>query len=263
MTEYNNYIKYINNNLKLSKQAKINFDDLFDQLMSYCLEYNKEKFGLNYSSTKCFIHVKGGACIKYNMIKLGLDSKETTDDIDLIMVPFENNPNIRIKLIEEFIDGLKKKFNKYMWTFEADNKLTQIYLNDMKIFDIVFYDSIDPWYNHFVGGYIFPTVIKNLGSGEKQDTEEYFNKLKKLFESDYTNIKTLEEVTFTSLKYNKQALLLIKENVKDIYTKQINELKKLSGNHEKEIREIELTLVNRINRYNQKLEYVNKMLSIN
>jgi hypothetical protein len=64
-----------------------------------CYKFNRYKFGKNYSKSKCFIHIWGGASIKYKMNRYGLFDKNITNDIDIVIVPFENNPDIRIKLI--------------------------------------------------------------------------------------------------------------------------------------------------------------------
>jgi hypothetical protein len=167
--EYDNY--------SVLKPDEYNFDNLFDKLIDFCLEYNYSKSGKNYSSSKCFIHVKGGASIKYKMKKSGLPNNNITDDIDIILVPFENNPEIRIKLVEEFMDELKKKFNNFSCSYEFDNKLFQIYMNYVKIFDIVFYDNVRPFYQDFNCN-IWSNIIKKL---KFNSVDEYFIQLKNKF----------------------------------------------------------------------------------
>lgn len=200
--EYNNYL--------VLNPDEYNFDNLFDELIEFCLEYNYNKFGINYSSSKCFIHVKGGSSIKYKMKKNGLPNDNITDDIDIIMVPFENNPEIRIKLVEEFIDELKKKFNKFYCSYKINNKLVEIYLNYVKIFDIVFYDNVRPFYKDF-NCLKWQKITKKL---KYNSVDDYFNQLKNKFRLDLDNFNTLENVTFTSLEFDKYYTILLLQKFK-------------------------------------------------
>jgi hypothetical protein len=260
MTEYTNYIKFINKHLKLSTPKNSDFDSLFDSLIQYCIKFNSDKFGQNYSSTKCFIHIKGGASIKYKMNKYGLHSEGITPDIDIIVVPFENNPDIRIKLIEEFVYGLRKDLVDFMWTFKTENNITQIYLNGNKIFDMVFYDNINPWYKYYEQTDIFPGVIKKLNKFKSVD--EYFVHLKKLFETDFNNYEILEEVTFTSLEFDNESLIQLIEKDKSKYISQIRKLKDSKAS-DKNIYDIKQRMKNKIGKYEKKLYYVTHMLNFN
>ena len=246
-TEYGEYIKYINENLKILKPANHDFDSLFDSLIKYCFEYNYGKFGQNYLKTKSFVHIKGGSSIKYKMNKKGLPSNMITNDIDLIMVPFEDNPEIRIKLIEEFVDGLKKKFDGFSCTFKNHgNKLVEIYINCNKIFDIVFYDKISPWYKEYDCD-IFSDAISKLKKNSSVD--DYFMNLKILFESDLNNFKTLEKVTFTPIEFDKFSLILILEK----FNRSLNNIILDKMSNKKEI-------ADKIKRDEKKLYYINFML---
>ena len=231
--EYNNYL--------VLNPDKYNFDNLFDNLIEFCLEYNNNKFGINYSSSKCFIHIKGGSSIKYKMKKKGLPNDNITDDIDIIMVPFENNPEIRIKLVEEFMDELKKKFNNFSCSYEFDNKLFQIYMNYVKIFDIVFYDNVRPFYKDFNCS-IWTNIIKKL---KFNSVDEYFIQLKNKFKSDLNNFNTLENVTFTSLEFDKNYLILLLLK----YNKELN----------KTIDKVNF-YKNKIIKDSKKLKYINLLL---
>jgi hypothetical protein len=231
--EYDNY--------SVLKPDEYNFDNLFDKLIDFCLEYNYSKSGKNYSSSKCFIHIKGGASIKYKMKKSGLPNNKITDDIDIILVPFENNPEIRIKLVEEFMDELKKKFNNFSCSYEFDNKLFQIYMNYVKIFDIVFYDNVRPFYKDFNCS-IWTNIIKKL---KFNSVDEYFIQLKNKFKSDLNNFNTLENVTFTSLEFDKNYLILLLLK----YNKELN----------KTIDKVNF-YKNKIIKDSKKLKYINLLL---
>lgn len=228
--EYNNYL--------VLNPDKYNFDNLFDDLIEFCLEYNNNKFGINYSDSNGFIHIKGGSSIKYKMKKKGLPSNNITDDIDIIMVPFENNPEIRIKLVDEFMDQLKKKFYKFYCSYEIDNTLIKIYLNYVRIFDIVFYDNVRPFYKEF-NCLIWPNVTKKLNFNSVDD---YFIQLKDKFKSDLNNFNTLENVTFTSLEFDKNYLILLLKKFK-------KELNKSTDNIN--------FYKNKIIRDSKKLKYIN------
>lgn len=254
MSEYDNYIKYINNNLKLSNKEDINFDLIFDALMEFCMKFNKYKFGKNYSSSKCFIHIRGGASIKFKFNRYGLFDKNITNDIDIVMIPFENNPNVRIKLIENFAIALRKEFPKYVWIYKINKKLTNFYLNNIKIFDVVFYDNVKPWFNDFNNSLDKKILSKNYNS-----IDDYFNNLKKMFESNLDNQETLEKVTFTSLEYDYQSLKLLI----DLYNKKyIEDIKKLKDNNASEIKiyDKKQNIKNKIYRYKKKLFYLSHIM---
>jgi len=178
MSEHKKYIKYVDSYYKLSED--INFNSIFDSLMEFCLQFNRYKFGKNYSSSKCFVHIRGGSSIKYKMNRYGLLDNNITNDVDIIIVPFENNPNIRIKLIEEFDIALKKAFPKYMWRYTIENLLTRFYINNTKIFDIVFYDIVKPWFKNFENDALILGQIMNK-LNKYNSVDDYFNNLKKLF----------------------------------------------------------------------------------
>ncbi len=254
MSQYNDYINYINNNLKLPIKDDFNFDLVFDALMEFCLKFNKNKFGKNYSTSKCFIHIRGGASIKYKFNRYGLFDKNITNDIDIVMIPFENNPNVRIKLIEKFAVALKKELPKYMWTYKINKKVTMFYLNNLKIFDVVFYDNIKPWFNDFND-----SQDKKVLSNNYNSIDDYFSDLKKLFESKLDNQETLEKVTFTSLEYEYQSLKLL---INFYNKKYIEDIKKLKNNNasEIEIYDKKLNIKNKIYRYNKKLFYLSHMM---
>jgi len=257
MTEYFNYLNYITNNLKLSNKEEINFDLVFNALMEFCLKFNKNKFGKNYSTSKCFIHIRGGASIKYKFNRYGLFDKDITNDIDIIMIPFENNPNVRIKLIEKFAIALKKELPKYMWTYKINKTVTKFYLNNLKIFDVVFYDNVQPWFNDFDDSQDKKNLSYNYNS-----IDDYFSSLKKLFEFKLDNQETLEKVTFTSLEYEYQSLKLLINFYNKKYIEDIKKLKDKNAS-EIEIYDKKQNIKNKIHRYNKKLFYLSHMMIYN
>lgn len=225
--------------------------------MEFCLKFNRNKFGKNYSSSKFFIHIRGGASIKYKFNRYGLFDKNITNDIDLIIIPFENNPDIRIKLLEKFNVALKKEFPKYMWRYTIENLKIKFYINDIKIFDIVFYDNINPWYKNYEQTEIHTTVIRKLNNFILLD--EYFNSLKKLFELELDNQETLEKVTFTSLEYEYQALKLLIDISNKKYIENVKQLK-YNNASEIEIYNIKAKIKNKIYRYKKKLFYLSHIM---
>lgn len=257
MSDYNDYINYINNNLKLSNKEEINFDLIFDSLMEFCMKFNKYKFGKNYSSSKCFIHIWGGASIKYKMNRYGLHSKRITNDIDIVMVPFENNPEIRIKLIEKFAYGLRKELPNYMWRYTIGNLLTRFYLNNIKIFDVVFYDTVKPWFNDFKNTDTLVQIIGKLN--QYKSVDDYFSSLKILFESDLNNQETLEKVTFTTLEFDYQSLKLLLDLYNKKYYEDIKKLKEENAT-EKKIFDHKNFIKNKIGTYTKKLFYISHMM---
>jgi len=82
------YLKYKNKYLKLKNQIGGNlFEILFSRIIEYCIEYNKtavemkDLVGYDY-----FVHIKGGASIKYHLMKRELPihlHQEITSDIDM------------------------------------------------------------------------------------------------------------------------------------------------------------------------------------
>jgi hypothetical protein len=257
MSEYNQYINHISNNLKISKKDDINFDLVFDSLMNFCLKFNNYKFGKNYSKSKYFIHIWGGASLKYKMNRYGLNVNNITSDIDVVFVPFENNPNIRIKLVEKFIYGLKKELPNYMWRYTIDNMLVRIYLNNIKIFDVVFYDKIRPWYLDFKNDNMI-IVIKKLNL----TVDEYFENLKKMFEYDLVNQEILEKVTFTSLEFDYYTILLLMDMYDKKYIDDIKKLKEENANPIK-IYEQKKFIKNKMVSYKKKLFYLTHMMTHN
>jgi len=257
MSDYNDYIKYINNNLKISNKKEINFYLLFDALMEFCLKFNKNKFGKNYSSSKCFIHIWGGASIKYKMNRFGLLDNNITNDVDIIIVPFENNPNIRINLIEKFAISLKKELSNFAWTYIISEKSTKFYLNGIKIFDIVFYDTVKPWFNDFKNTDKLIQIIGKLN--QYKSVDDYFSNLKILFEFDLNNQETLEKVTFTTLEFDYQSIKLLL----DLYNKKYYEdIKKLKDNNASDIDiyNEKQNIKNKIYKYKKKLFYLSHIM---
>ena len=254
MSEHKKYINYVNTNYKLSED--INFNLIFDSLMEFCLKFNSEKFGINYSKSNFFIHIKGGASIKYKLDRYGLLSEKITDDIDIVIVPFENNPNIRIKLIEEFAISLKKELPNFDWKYKISDKSTKFYLNGIKIFDIVFYDNINPWYKVFHDNQdrkVFKKINKH------NSVHDYFEKLKKKFESNIYNFEDLEKVTFTSIEFEYNNIITLKKYFKNIYNnlnikmKEENVSENLIFNQKNKIK-------NKIINYDKKLFYLTHIM---
>jgi hypothetical protein len=252
MSEHKKYIKYVDSYYKLSED--INFNSIFDSLMEFCLQFNRYKFGKNYSNSKCFVHIRGGSSIKYKMNRYGLLDNNITNDVDIIIVPFENNPNIRIKLIEEFAIALKKAFPKYMWRYTIENLLTRFYINNFKIFDIVFYDMVKPWFKNFENDALILGQIMNRLNKYKS-VDNYFNNLKKLFESKLENQEILEKVTFTSFEYEYQSLKLLINYYEKKYIEDVKKLKEENATP-KEIYEYKKKNKNKIGTYKKKLFYL-------
>jgi len=246
----NKCIDYLNNYYKFNED--IDFNITFDSLINFCLNFNKKNFGKNYSKSNFFIHIKGGSSIKYKLNNYyGNLNQKITDDIDITLVPFENNPNVRIRLIEELFIALKKEFPKFIWKYKMFERTTKIYLYGKIIFDIVFYDNIKPWYNDFDDN-SDQYVLSNIS------IDDYFSNLKKLFESKLYSQEILEKVTFTSLEWDYQSLILLL----NFYNKKYNDIIDGKDNIylETEIYNKKKSIKNKIYRYKKKLFYLSNMM---
>ena len=95
-----------------------------------------------------------------------------------------------------------------MWRYTIENLLTRFYINNTKIFDIVFYDIVKPWFKNFENDALILGQIMNK-LNKYNSVDDYFNNLKKLFESKLENQEILEKVTFTSFEYEYQSLKLL------------------------------------------------------
>jgi hypothetical protein len=227
--------------------------------MEFCLKFNSEKFGINYSKSKFFIHLKGGASIKYKLNRYGLLSEKITNDIDIVIVPFENNPNIRIKLIEEFTTSLRKEFPNFVFTYKIGDKSTKLYLHNNKVFDIVFYDTILPWYKLYDNCQdkkVFKKINKN------NSVHDYFDNLKKIFESNLDNFENLEKVTFTSLEFEYNNIILLKKHYKKMYNDIIKKIKENTSDitiYNQNILK-KNKIKNKIINYNKKLFYLTHIM---
>lgn len=242
----NKCIDYLNNYYKFNED--IDFNITFDSLINFCLNFNKKNFGKNYSKSNFFIHIKGGSSIKYKLNNYyGNLNQKITDDIDITLVPFENNPNVRIRLIEELFIALKKEFPKFIWKYKMFERTTKIYLYGKIIFDIVFYDNIKPWYNDFDDN-SDQYVLSNIS------IDDYFSNLKKLFESKLYSQEILEKVTFTSYEFEYQSLKLLIKFYEKKYIEDINKLK--INATQKEIYEYKKKYKNKIGIYKKKLFYL-------
>lgn len=74
------------------------FEDLFTEFINYCLYYNSlgkeliDTFGYGFNN---FVHIKGGSSIKYFINKHNVSSPNITSDLDILLIPGEDNDAIK------------------------------------------------------------------------------------------------------------------------------------------------------------------------
>ena len=200
------YKKYKNKCFNIKNQIGGNlFELVFENVIKYCIEYNKtenERETL-FGDDNRFVHIKGGASIKYHLIKNGAPleyHQNITSDIDLFLVCEADDVIVNLTT---FVDGLKLKFPEYSINLKNNNGLYVITFNEIDIIDITIFNE------HYVepdsDTSMFLYAINNLGY---VDHEKYFKELEKISYDDILeNYSLLETKTFTSLKLEKYAAI--------------------------------------------------------
>jgi hypothetical protein len=230
---YNNTFNYVTTYLKI-KETKLNFESLFNPLINFILKHNKKHFKKNNNEYKYFIHVIGGASIKYNVEKYNVKMNNLTYDIDINIVPLENIPNMKIAVINHISQSLKKEFPNFYISIEYLHNAVSILINGIKTFDLMFidnYNKISSEYAKILINYYRYNNIKN-----------YFDNLIKIYSNNYT-LENLEKITFSSLDLELEVMNPL-INYFENKIKEKTDIKKIND------------LKNKINRYNKKLEYI-------
>ena len=270
------YLKYKNKYLKLKNQSGGTlFEILFYSIIKYCIEYNenavdmKELLGYNF-----FVHIKGGASIKYHLMKQELPihlHQGITSDIDMYFVSRPDKVDEDIRL---FLFQLQNKFRDYDWSPSVNNGLITISVNGVNIIDITIYT--DTYVEPDPENSMFSYALNKMGFVNHRT---YFDML------NQSNL--VEQKTFTSLQFEKFATIKgiqIQQNylddvsdwerIADIFLKEsMNPAYTIERKHEKykiyeqymyQLSEEYLHKIqNKKLRYEQKLELINKILESN
>ncbi len=276
------YIKYKNKYLKMKNQKGGNlFETLFPGIIEYCINYNRTLTDMgNMFGSNRFVHIKGGASIKYHLSKLGLPIDSfvgITSDIDMYLV---SEPDEVENNLTEFLSGLYIKFPGYQWSTVNKNGLVTISVNGTDIIDITifneFFEEPDPDTSMFL------YAINNLGL---KNHKEYFDQLNQIeFELMVKSFELIEQKTFTSLPFERFATIKGIQN-QEKYLSSIPNWKRMAlyfydqsqnqslteearknnyANFERYMYQLSpeyiQKLENKLQRYKQKLEIINKLL---
>lgn len=100
------------------------FEELFGAFINFCLEYNR--LHIIFVEDEGFVHIRGGASLKYHMKKRGFQHQGITNDIDVLLFGED---------FEEFFNRLSKIIPNLKWTFS--NGLYRIYYKDVPFVDLI------------------------------------------------------------------------------------------------------------------------------
>ena len=193
---------YIHDN----KDNKIfNFNEMFDSIIDYCVEFNKHsKLG--------FIHIFGGASIKYYINKNKINNNYLTSDIDGSIICFYNDDDNKLKLINSFVNGLKITFPCYIWKYEIRNNhlldysnhlelipiFIKIYVNNYKLFELTIYNLNQNKMNNS-----FSSAVKQIYNINMDDYYTY------LLQNHNNDNEIILKLTVSNLILEKQSLINI------------------------------------------------------
>lgn len=272
-----NYLnKYLKYKTKYLQKAGNLFENLYNDLIQYCIDFNKkgaQVFNIFGEGQNDIIHIKGGSSIKFHLIENKIDSKNITSDIDALLILGEDSN--KEDILNNILNDLKKKFDKYQWTLKFSNGLYNICLNDFCIFDITVFQN-DMEYDE---SNMFAYAVNKLGY---DNVDKYIEHIRSL---DPDNPNNLKEMTFTSLQFEYYSTLkgIINQNyyLSSIETwknqleefqqllpnvKNLNDYNVLSNIITKLKRQVSneyiLKLNDKLRRYQKKLELIKKILKI-
>lgn len=291
------YLKYKNKYIKLKEQiAGSTFSDFFEtnfiDIIDCIKEYNIDELRLDDMGigTNSFIHVKGGASIKYHMIQL--EKREhinITSDIDIFLVNLdeddENNEEKKQKIdknISKLLDKIRNKLPGSTWEVVNSNGLYIITVNGHNIIDITIYDDTyiddDPDTSMF---YYTLRQIPEL-SGINDISELYHTYFTILLKKDdiyhktfTTNIFELHS-TIRGIQIQNSYLELVDswkqslvehqkylETIQPEYQDKIASIQRKIRRYEKQTSQKYIDkLVNKKDRYEKKLQILKKILGI-
>jgi len=164
----------------------IDFEKIYEDIIRFIKSYNriqidnKELFDeINY------LHIKGGASIKYHLNEAKILTKGITNDIDILFLI--DNIEEKEERINTFFSALTNHFKNFNWDRKISNGLYVIQKDNINLIDITIYD---PNFDIKDETSIFGYALQNLGFS---DIKQYYNTIVK---SD-----NIELISFTSLKF--------------------------------------------------------------
>jgi|688.fasta_scaffold455669_2 hypothetical protein len=194
--------KYFLAKNKLMQTGGNLFDTLFENLVKSLIVYNTEQLKDSmFSDETTFVHIKGGASIKYQLMRENIDSQNITNDIDLFLVVgrYDNS----LDELNRLIKFLEENISNYSWTVNNNGKLYTLSVNGIQMVDITIYDS--SYVDMNLGSSMFYYAITQLGYDSYDD---YFDELYKIDYYEYdNNPQLLYKKTFTSLNLEKYSCI--------------------------------------------------------
>lgn len=171
--------------MKYIKKGGFTFEEMYSPLIQFCIDYNKRD-AIELFGESSIIHVKGGASIKYHLNKVGINTNGITSDIDILLIPNEEDSQ---SALNNFYEALQRRFVGYNFTITNNNGLYNICINNFCVFDITIYNQNmnqleDPETSMFLYALI------NMGFNNIN------NYVTKLLGSNNTEIKTFTSVQF-------------------------------------------------------------------
>ena len=247
-------------------EEEILFEDIYDYIIPFIIAYNENEKLID--QNKIYAHIKGGSSIKYHLNKMNVDTENITNDIDIMLLNYETDVTTSFK---HFYNILTEYIPDITWNIIFENGIYIIKIGDVNIIDVSFYSEM----NHFND----ETSMFNYALTELNLTiYDYYTQI---ISSD-----DIETITFTSPEFEFNCTI----KAIDVYTNYINEIESKKTKMEKLINQKEQLgiedesiyhyellinqlnyelrpehidkLINKLNRYEMKLELIREYLTI-
>jgi hypothetical protein len=171
--------------MKINKKGGFTFEEMYVPLIQFCIDYNNRD-AIELFGESSILHIKGGASIKYHLTKAGINTNGITSDIDILLIPNEEDYQ---SALNNFYEAIQRKFSDYNFSITNNNGLYNICINNFCIFDITIYNQyMNQSEDHETSMFLY--ALKKMGFDSITD---YVNKL-----LQQTNI---EIKTFTSIQF--------------------------------------------------------------
>lgn len=200
------YINYLGGSIS---DKTINFEVLFYRIIDFIIEFNNSTLQNNIFGDANYIHIKGGASVKYHLSKKDINTQNLTSDIDILMILSEESE--KQEFLSDFINKLINKFPDYSINLIEEKGLLTVTFNNLKLIDITF--SSDP-------------------IDMSDDSSMFVHSLKKLSTSPqdyYISVlfsENIEEITFTSPNFE----LFSNQKGLEVYNNHLNSIPKWEYN---------------------------------